>query len=443
MGAGHMIELDVLDVQDTLAAMDHRERIEGWSHAAERSVIGACLLSAEAMKGCSVKLRPEHFHLPSHRLWYGACLFMHDAGLRPDPLSVVERLERAGALERCGGSEYLTQCVDTTYDPDSWPEHSSLVLKHWALRQFRRLGMDATPNAELDELHLRAESIRMQTAVARPPIVQRLGTGDVSPRRRGVTTGHSKLDELFTCRGFPEKQLSIVVADTGDGKTAFMTNAAIEMARSGQRVLYATFADMDFHDLEERCMKHLTGWSYPPSEPHLEREWMDAREVLSSLQIEIYDACSLHSGYDVETFAVWFEARHAKHPYDAVFIDYCQELRSRSRLATTSLTQAEECASVLRKLAALTGPPFIAGSQVTIGKDGEKDKTMGSRIWQNRAATVIKLKRYETPESLKAVPEEYRSIKHIASMEVTKARFGHRNTVWAIWDAGRVRYQEL
>src|SRR5436190_10025219 len=78
---------------------------------AETSVLGAILLSEQALDGLQidVKLRPEDFYRERHRLIYQAMIRLKD---KPDPepidaLTVTEQLARTGEIEEAGGTAYV------------------------------------------------------------------------------------------------------------------------------------------------------------------------------------------------------------------------------------------------------------------------------------------------------------------------------------------------
>jgi hypothetical protein len=151
----------------------------------------------------------------------------------------------------------------------------------------------------------------------------------------------------------------------------------------------------------------------------------------------------MESGYDVETFAAWFRTKHTKQPYDLVFVDYAQELRSRSKMVTSELSEARECASVLTKMAGLAIVPVVVGSQVTIGQNGAKDITKGSRIWEEKGGSIIRVRRFDPDKDKDKIPQEYQGLAN-ASAEVQKNRFGFRNkTVWLEWCDKHLRFREV
>src|SRR3954451_20956594 len=78
---------------------------------AETSVLGAILLSEQALDGLliDVKLRPEDFYRPRHQQIFRSMIRLKekDDPEPIDPLTVAEDLSHAGELEEAGGTAYV------------------------------------------------------------------------------------------------------------------------------------------------------------------------------------------------------------------------------------------------------------------------------------------------------------------------------------------------
>src|SRR3954463_1670860 len=90
---------------------DQAGKLPPQNEEAETSVLGAILLSEQALDGLmiDVKLRPEDFYRERHRLIFRAVVRLEDKN-EPGPtaaLPVSEELARAGELEEAGGPAYV------------------------------------------------------------------------------------------------------------------------------------------------------------------------------------------------------------------------------------------------------------------------------------------------------------------------------------------------
>ena len=74
---------------------------------AEESVLGAMLLSREAIAEVVETLDPDHFYKPAHGHVYDAIMGLYGAGQPVDAVTVAEELQRAGLLDEIGGPSLL------------------------------------------------------------------------------------------------------------------------------------------------------------------------------------------------------------------------------------------------------------------------------------------------------------------------------------------------
>src|SRR3979409_2400170 len=74
---------------------------------AEVAVLGALMVSVEAMERVADILRPTYFYSPQHADIYGAASELFRRGEPVDILTLNAELEKMGILERVGGTDYL------------------------------------------------------------------------------------------------------------------------------------------------------------------------------------------------------------------------------------------------------------------------------------------------------------------------------------------------
>lgn len=95
--------------------MTHAEEPEGGEfvdprprdEAAERAVLGAMMLNADAVAEVSRLLQIEDFYRPAHTAVFEAIVSLYEAGKPTDPVAVAAQLSRRGELVRVGGAPYL------------------------------------------------------------------------------------------------------------------------------------------------------------------------------------------------------------------------------------------------------------------------------------------------------------------------------------------------
>ncbi len=270
-----------------------------------------------------------------------------------------------------------------------------------------------------------------------------IGEFATSGKPKGVASGFGFLDANTTSSGFPSGQLTVVSAYTGGGKSAFMLQAAYNIASRGIKVCYATFADLSGENLFDRLVKNLSGWygGDEPLDPVIAERWHEARREVKALPIHVHDVSDLRVGREVEVFSSWFKER--KDEFGILLCDYGQEMRSVA--GRSDYEHADLVSSELRWLAADTLLPIGVGSQITPGneKTGQLDITKGSRKWEERAGLYLKIKVLDEDAAAK-VDSEYRGLVGLTSVKIAKNRFGKSGLkdYWR-WLDGLARFEEL
>ncbi|MGH3454449.1 MAG: DnaB-like helicase N-terminal domain-containing protein, partial [Nocardioidaceae bacterium] len=80
-------------------------------HAAEQSVLGAMLLSKDAIADVVEAIRGVDFYRPAHEVVYDAIIDLYGRGEPADAVTVAAQLQRGGDLDRIGGAPYLHDLV--------------------------------------------------------------------------------------------------------------------------------------------------------------------------------------------------------------------------------------------------------------------------------------------------------------------------------------------
>jgi replicative DNA helicase len=78
---------------------------------AERSVLGAMMISAQAIADVQDELEPGDFYRPQHETIYAAIASLDGRRQRVDAITVADELRRTGDLGRIGGAPVLHELV--------------------------------------------------------------------------------------------------------------------------------------------------------------------------------------------------------------------------------------------------------------------------------------------------------------------------------------------
>lgn len=190
---------------------------------------------------------------------------------------------------------------------------------------------------------------------------KRFGSVAYSTKQRGLRCGFSAMERDDYMRA-GEPDLVIVGARPGTGKTAWLVQASVNIARNEGAVLLFSL-EMSAEQLRKRSMAAET--NTPISQLHLlpEHKAQKANEEMSSIPFFVDDTRSL----DINDLRARAMDMHRHHPLVAVGVDYLQLLKSQGR---DKREQMGNVAEGLKQLAIDLQCPVVA--LVQMSRDIEK-----------------------------------------------------------------------
>ena len=203
---------------------------------AEQSVLGAILLSKDAIADVVEMLRPDDFYRPAHQTVYECVLDLYGRGEPADPVTVSAELERRGELLRVGGAPYLHTLIAAVPTAANAAYYAEIVADRAILRRLVeagtrivQLGYHGGEGADTDDIVDRAQAAVYEVTdrrvtedyVALEDVLQpTMDEIDAIASRGGVSfgvpTGFADLDEVTN--GLHAGQMVIVAARPGIGK---------------------------------------------------------------------------------------------------------------------------------------------------------------------------------------------------------------------------------
>ena len=222
------------------------------SREAEESVIGAVLLSADAVNIALEKLHPEDFYRPSHQVLFEAITDLFDANEPIDAVTVSEALRRNDALERIGGVPFLTSLLESVPTASNVEYYAAIVEEHALRRRLMKVGgrlnslamtidepiSDVLDRAEQEVFAVSERRIGeglapidplLAPAIERAEELNRLGS-----EITGIPLGFRDLDRKLA--GLHPTNLVIVASRPGMGKSSLALNIAQNVAVQGHPV---------------------------------------------------------------------------------------------------------------------------------------------------------------------------------------------------------------
>jgi replicative DNA helicase len=102
---------------------------------AEESVLGAMLLSKDAIADCVEGLKAVDFYRPAHELIYDTILNLYSRGEPADAITVSDELTKRGDLTRVGGQAYLHQLISSVPTAANAGYYAEIVAERAVLRR--------------------------------------------------------------------------------------------------------------------------------------------------------------------------------------------------------------------------------------------------------------------------------------------------------------------
>lgn len=237
---------------------------------AEESLLGAMLLSKDAIAVASEILDAENFYKPAHGHIFEAITSLSAAGEPADPVTVAEELRRAGLLDAIGGPATLVTLQASTPAISNASRYARIIEEHALLRRLIGVaGEIAEMSYDLPEDVTKtvdqAESLVFEVAQRRvtdtmAPIHDLLNDNldrleslyDKGDAITGTPTGFLDLDELLS--GLQPNALYVLGARPSMGKTALALGVAGNAAIEAQRPVLVFSLEMGQLELTQRML---------------------------------------------------------------------------------------------------------------------------------------------------------------------------------------------
>jgi replicative DNA helicase len=360
-------------------------RIPPQSLDAERSVLGAMLLSRDAIASAIQHLDERAFYRETHRKIWRSMVGLFDRNEAVDLVTLVEELKRRKDFEAVGGATYLTSLDQFVATAANVEHYCKIVNEKATLRRLIDVGTEIVgecydqrkePAALLDRAEQAIFAIsddRLRTGFhpMRQLVLQGYSTIEEYRQRKvhvtGVPSGFYDLDEMTA--GFQKSDFVVIAGRPSMGKTSFAMNIAENVAvhlKPAERQAIAVFSlEMSKESLVQRLMCALARVDI-----HKIRRGYASNEEYKKLQNA---AAQLHEApiYIDDTAAMGILEMRAKSrrlvsevPLGMIIIDYLQLIRG----PESSENRQQEISAISRSLKALAKElrvPVIALSQLS------------------------------------------------------------------------------
>ena len=358
--------------------------------AAEQSVLGAMMISKDAIADVAEVLRGADFYRPSHETIHDAIIDLYGRGEPADMVTVANELQRQGELQRVGGAPYLHTITSSVPIAANASYYAGIVREKAILRRLvdagtRIVQFGYAGEGDVDDLVDQAQAEVYQVTDKRnsedyAPLsdimdgvldeIEAIGNREAG--LYGVPTGFADLDDLTN--GLHAGQMIIVAARPAVGKSTI----ALDLCRAASihNNLTSVFFSLEMTK-SEITMRLLSAEAKVPLN-HIrngqlsEDDWTKlARKMgeVSSAPVFIDDSPNM------TMMEIRAKARRLKQRHDLrlVVIDYMQLMTSGKKVESRQL-EVSEFSRQIKLLAKELEVPIIALSQLNRGPEQRSDK---------------------------------------------------------------------
>ena len=365
------------------------ERIPPHSIDAEKSVLGAAMLSTEALLDVVETVKERDFYDANHREIFKAIVDLNAKNSPVDTITVSEELKRRGTLEMVGGRAYLGALSSEIPTTANAEEYAKIVAEKSSVRKLIETAGDVAAKgyegsmeattlldyAEQGIFEISQSRHRGQYAHIKDVLLENIEIIDRAAQLdgglTGITTGFKELDEKTS--GLQKSDLIILAARPAMGKTAFALTLALNAATRGNASVMLFSLEMSKEQLGQRLLAMQSRVDMQNlKKGNLQRsDWDDINEALRELSkatIHIDDT----AGISIMEMKSKCRRVKAESGLDLVIIDYLQLMNPEGR-ADSRTQEISVISRNLKLLARELDCPVLVLSQLSRAPETRSD----------------------------------------------------------------------
>lgn len=356
---------------------------------AEEAVLGAMLMSKDAVSRALESVRSDHFYKDAHRRIFQSMEDLFNHGEPVDAVSVINELKKRKQLDASGGAYFITGLSDSVPTSANIEHYARIVLEKASLRRLIDVSAELSSSAfddqqSLEDILDQAEQkifavsqdrLKGKFQQLNPVLQETFEQLDKIHQRpgsvTGVPSGLADLDEITS--GFQDGELIIVAGRPSMGKTSlalsFARNAAVD-----HNIPVGIFSlEMSSSQL---AMRLLTSEARVDS--HLVRTGKLPKEQWKNLSMSVGTLAEAPIFLD-DTPAMGITELRAKsrrlkaeRDVQLIMVDYLQMMHGPS----SAESRQQEISMISRSLKALSkelSVPVVAMSQLSRAPEGRSD----------------------------------------------------------------------
>jgi len=365
-------------------------RIPPHNFEAEESLLGAMLLSRDAIAVAVEEVSGDDFYKPSHAHIFGAVTALFGRGEPADAVTVAEEMRRRGSLEASGGASTLMSLQANTPAISSASRYARIVQENAVLRrligvayEIAEIGYElptdvvaAVDRAEAMVFEVAQRRSNDSTRAIKDLLAESLDQLEYLANRgetiTGVATGYTDLDHLLF--GLQPSNLVVVGARPSIGKTAFALGLASHAARCEVPTLFFSL-EMSHLELAQRvlCAESEVDSGRLRNGRLIESDWSKIAGAIGRIGTSpLY----VDDNPNVTVMDIRAKARRMKSTEGGlglVVVDYLQLMTGRNS-AESRQVEISEISRSLKILARELQIPVVALSQLSRNLESRQDK---------------------------------------------------------------------
>ncbi len=365
-------------------------RIPPQDVVAEKSLLGAILISDKILPEILTIIRPRDFYEERHQIIFDAMMSLYDQHRPVDLLTLTSELKSTKKLKEIGGAPYLTELSNFVPAASHAKAYAEIIEKASTRRRLIKAGTDIANKAYEDDADVQSlvgaaekELFEVSDNVVKSDYVAMDELlADAFDRieelqknkgaLRGLKTGFRDLDKKTA--GFQKGDLVIIGARPAMGKTTFAQNLTYNIASINKKGVLFFSMEMAANEIVDRMISDVSGvdnWKMRTGNLS-EEEFQRIGEALGEMdELPIYiDDTSSMTIMDVRN-----KARRAMHDHDIgiVIVDYLQLIQGSDRYKGNRVQEVTEISRGLKILARELEIPVIALAQLSRSVTGRDD----------------------------------------------------------------------
>ena len=427
---------------------------------AEKSLLGAIMLSDDVMAEILTIIRPEDFYDERHQIIYRAMISLYDQHKPIDLLTLTSQLKTEKNLKNVGGGAYLAELSNFVPAASHAKAYAEIIEKNSTRRKLIKAGTNIAEkafedDANVDELIGSAEKELFEVSdkivksdyVAMDELLVDALERIAELRKnkgalRGLKTGFVDLDKKTA--GFQKGDLIILGARPAMGKTTMAQNLAFNIASINKKGVLFFSMEMAANEIVDRIISDISdvdNWKMRTGNL-TDEEFSrigDSLDEFDELPIYIDDTSSL------TILELRNKARRAMHDHEIgiIIIDYLQLITGSDRYKGNRVQEITEISRSLKILARELRIPVVALAQLSRNVTGRDDPRpvlsdlRDSGSIEQDADLVMFLHR---PDYYKKPEEEDTNITELI---IRKHRHGAIGTIELYFDGAKSRFMSL